>query len=73
MPLYMTALLMVVYMPMLTLTGASDPITHKSTTGYLVKLAGTIFSWNSHAQKTITLSSAEAEYMSLVDTSKQLI
>ena len=28
---------------------ASDPINRKSTTGYLVKLAGAVFSWNSHA------------------------
>ena len=52
---------------------ASDPINRKSTTGYLVKLAGAIFSWNLHAQKTIALSSTEAKYMSLSDTSQQLI
>ena len=52
---------------------ASDPTNRKSTTGYMVKLAGAIFSWNSHAQKTIALSSTEAEYMSLSDTSRQLI
>ena len=52
---------------------ASDPNTRKSTTGYMVKLAGAIFSWNSRAQKTVALSSTEAEYMSLSDTSKQLI
>src|SRR6201996_3091849 len=52
---------------------ASDPITRKSTTGYLVKLAGAIFSWNSRAQKTVALSSTEAEYMLLSDTSKQLL
>ena len=28
---------------------ASDPNTRKSTSGYVVKLAGTIFSWNTHA------------------------
>ena len=44
---------------------ASDPNTRKSTTGYLVKLAGAVFSWSSRAQKTIALSSTEAEYMSL--------
>jgi hypothetical protein len=52
---------------------ASDPNTRKSTTGYLVKLAGGIFVWNSHAQKTVALSSTEAEYMSLSDTSRQLV
>jgi hypothetical protein len=39
----------------------------------MVKLAGAIFSWNSRAQKTVALSSTEAEYMSLSDTSRQLI
>lgn len=52
---------------------ASDPSNHKSTTGYMIKLAGAIFSWNSRAQKTVALSSTEAEYMSLSDTSRQLV
>src|SRR5216684_7355651 len=52
---------------------ASDPITRKSTSGYIVKLAGAVCSWNTHAQKTIALSSTEAEYMSLSDTSRQLV
>ena len=52
---------------------ASDPNMRKSTTGYMVKLVGAIFSWNSRAQKTVALSSTEAEYMSLSDTSRQLL
>jgi hypothetical protein len=52
---------------------ASDPNNRKSTTGYMVKLMGAVISWNSHAQKTIALSSTEAEYMSLSDTSRQII
>jgi hypothetical protein len=48
---------------------ASNLNTRKSTTGYLVKLAGGIFAWNSHTQKTVALWSTEAEYMSLSDTS----
>jgi len=52
---------------------ASDPNTRKSTTGYLVKLARGVFSWNSRAQKSIALSSTEAEYMSLSDTCRQLV
>src|SRR6266704_5836937 len=39
---------------------ASDPVTRKSTTGYLVKLANVIFCWNCRAQKSIALSSTEA-------------
>jgi len=38
-----------------------------------VKLAGGIFAWNSRTQKTVALSSTEAEYMSLSDTSRQLV
>ena len=52
---------------------ASDPITRKSTMGYLVKLANGVFCWNSCTQKFIVLSSTEAEYMSLSDTSRQLV
>jgi len=52
---------------------ASDPITRKSTSGYVVKLAGAVFSWNTRAQKTVALSSTEAKYMSLSDTSCQLV
>jgi hypothetical protein len=52
---------------------ASNPNNRKSTTGYMVKLIGIVISWNSCAQKTVALSSTEAEYMSLSDTSCQLI
>jgi hypothetical protein len=52
---------------------ASDPNTRKSTSSYVVKLAGAIFSWNTCAQKTVVLSSTEAKYMSLSDTSHQLV
>jgi hypothetical protein len=52
---------------------ASDLNTRKSTTGYLVKLAGGIFAWNSRTQKTVALLSTEAEYMLLSNTSQQLV
>jgi len=39
----------------------------------MVKLASAVFSWNTCAQKTVALSSTEAEYMSLSDTSHQLV
>ena len=52
---------------------ASDPITRKSTTGYLVKLANGTFCWNFRAQKSIALSFTEAEYMLLSDTSRQVV
>jgi len=52
---------------------ASNSNTRKFTSGYVVKLASAIFSWNMRMQKTIVLSSTEAEYMSLSDTSCQLV
>ena len=46
---------------------ASDPLHCRSQTGFFLKLADCIISWSSHAQKTITLSSTEAEYMAMSD------
>ena len=34
-------------------------------------LLPTIFSWHTHAQKTVALSSTEAEYMAMSDCSQQ--
>jgi hypothetical protein len=36
-------------------------------------MASAVFSWNSRVQKTVALSSTEAEYMSLSDVSRQLV
>ena len=52
---------------------AANPIKRRSITGYFFKLAGGIFSWQSQAQKTIALSSTEAEYMALSDCSRQAV
>ena len=52
---------------------ASDPYTRRSQTGFFLKLANGIFSWTSHAQKTIAHSSTEAEYMALSDCSRQVV
>jgi hypothetical protein len=51
---------------------ASNPNTQKSTTGYFVKLADCTFSWKLQAQKCITLSSTESEYIAALDCCKQL-
>jgi hypothetical protein len=52
---------------------AADPVKRRSTTGYLLKLADGIISWQSRAQKTIALSATEAEYMALSDCSRQVV
>jgi len=52
---------------------ASDNNTRRSQSGYFVKLAGGLISWTSRAQKTIALSSTEAEYMVFSDCSRQVV
>jgi hypothetical protein len=52
---------------------AADKIRCRSVTGYFFKLADGIISWRSHAQKTVALSSTEAEYMALSDCSRQAV
>lgn len=51
----------------------SDPEDARSTTGYIIQLNGCTISWCSKKQKTIALSSAEAEYMALVEAIKEII
>ena len=48
---------------------AADKIKRRLITGYFFKLANGIFSWCTHAQKTVALSSTEAEYMAMSDCS----
>ena len=49
---------------------ASDPLNRRSQSGYFVKMAKGLISWTSRAQKTVALSSTEAEYMALSDCSR---
>ena len=51
----------------------SDQVTRRSNTGLLVLLGNAAVSWNSRAQKSIALSSTEAEYMLLSDACRQLV
>ena len=52
---------------------AADKIWQRSITGYFFKLANGIILRRSHAQKTVALSSKEAEYMAISDCSWQVI
>jgi hypothetical protein len=52
---------------------AADKIRRRSVTGFFFKLAGGSITWRSHAQKTVALSSTEAEYMAISDCSRQAI
>lgn len=50
-----------------------DPDERKSRTGYIIKVNGCIVSWTSKLQKTVSTSSAEAEYMAISSTVKEII
>jgi hypothetical protein len=46
---------------------------YKSTTGYVFTVGGTAVSWMSKLQKSVALSTTEAEYMAVAEASKELI
>ena len=45
--------------------------THRSTSGYIFKTFGGLTSWRARRQPTVSLSIAEAEYLSSADVAKQ--
>jgi ATP-binding cassette subfamily B (MDR/TAP) protein 1 len=47
--------------------------TRKSTTGYIFTLGGTAVSWMSRLQKSVALSTTEAEYMAISEAGKEMI
>jgi hypothetical protein len=49
---------------------ASDKVTRKSVSGYLVTIGKSPIAWGSKRQHTMALSSCESEYMALSDTAK---
>ncbi|KMQ84639.1 retrovirus-related pol polyprotein from transposon tnt 1-94 [Lasius niger] len=59
------------------MTGYSDAdwgkctIDRKSYTGYSFILSGAAVSWKAQKQRTVALSSTEAEYMALAETAKE--
>jgi len=50
---------------------AGCPIDRRSFTGYVFTLSGAAVSWESKKQRTVALSSTEAEYMALTEATKE--
>ena len=51
---------------------AKDPTTRKSVTGFIIYFCGVPVSWTSKGQKSVSLSSSEAEYIALSETAKEI-
>jgi len=52
---------------------AGDYETRRSTTGFMFIFGGAAVSWTSKLQKTVALSTMEAEYMALCEASKEAV
>ena len=50
-----------------------DKDSGKSTTGYVFTVGGTAISWMSRLQKSVALSTTEAEYMAIAEAAKELV
>ena len=51
----------------------ADVDTSRSTSGYVMTYAGGAVSWQSRLQKTVALSTMEAEYMVAVEADKEIL
>jgi hypothetical protein len=52
---------------------ANDSIDYKSITSYLIFFGKTLISWTSKKQKSVTLSTTEAEFIALTDVARELL
>lgn len=52
---------------------AECPMDRKSYTGFVFKLSGAAISWESRKQRTVALSSTEAEYMALSEAAREAL
>ena len=50
-----------------------DVESSKSTFGYIYTIGGTAVSWLSRLQKCVSLSSTEAEYVTIAEAGKEMI
>ena len=52
---------------------AGDTYTRKSVSGWILYLNGSVLTWGSRGQRTVTLSSSTAEYVALTETVKEVL
>jgi hypothetical protein len=52
---------------------AGDTDTRRSVSGYVIYLCGAPISWRSKAQRSVTLSSTEAEWIALSEVAKEVL
>ena len=52
---------------------AGDPDTRRSVSGYILYVRGVPIAWRSKAQRSVTLSSTEAEWVALSEAVKEII
>lgn len=52
---------------------ADDAVTRRSTTGYTICIGSSTVSWKSRRQRSVALSTTEAEYMSMGDCTKCIL
>ena len=52
---------------------AGDKDTRRSVTGYAIYLNGCLIAWKSKSQRSVTLSSSEAEYVSISEIAQDLL
>ena len=52
---------------------AGDKGNRRSITGYIIYLYGCLIAWKSRAQRSVTLSSTEAEYVSLSEAATEVM
>lgn len=52
---------------------AGDPVSRRSVTGYIIYMHGVPICWKSSSQKSVTLSSCEAEWVALSEAVKDII
>jgi hypothetical protein len=52
---------------------AGDQYTRKSVAGYVIYIFGCMIAWKSKSQKSVALSSSEAEYISISEITKDIL